>query len=75
MLSGNSNLGIRIVCNVSGVLSLRTTKKKNSVSNITNWDLTLRVNYDHVTHVYNRVCMQKLMPFMEIAGFLCKSFT
>lgn len=49
MLSGNSNLGIRIVCDLSGVFSLRTKIKKNSVSKCMNWDLMLWLNHDHVT--------------------------
>lgn len=48
MLSGNSNLGIRIVCDLSGVFSLRTKIKENSVSKCINWDLTLWLNHDRV---------------------------
>lgn len=70
MLSGNSNLGIRIICDLSEVFSLRTKIKKNSVSKCVTWDSTPWLNHDHVMCVN-----QQLMPFKDIAGFPWKRWT
>lgn len=52
MLSGNSNLGIRIVCDLSGVFSLRTKIKKNLVSKCVTWASTLWLNHDPVMRAH-----------------------
>lgn len=59
MLKGNSNSGIRTERAVSDVFSLRTTIKKDTVSNVT---------------LHNRLaCSEQSMTFIERAGFPWKS--
>lgn len=59
MLKGNSNSGIRTECAVSDVFSLRTTIKKDTVSDVM---------------LCNRLaCSEPSMTFIERAGFPWKS--
>lgn len=73
MLSGNSNVGIKIACDVLGVLSLRTAIKKNSVRNPLSFDTVAEQCY--VRHVHNRGYTAQWVPFVEKAGIPWNSFT